>query len=342
MTTTKVKAAVLMGGISSEHKISLKTGVSVVNQLNKQKYEVIPIALSKYKKWLIYPDASEFTYHIIEDALSNKSLLSLPDFLDEFQKLEIDIVYIALHGMLGEDGVIQGLFEIMNVPYTGSGVAASALAMDKCRSQDICEFYGLKFPKYKSYNNKNKIDKIVKEVKDNFSMPVVLKPVDGGSSEATFIIKDEADIADMTAKAFEVTQNIMFQEYIKGDEVSCGVLGVNELQVLTPTQIIPLKGEFFDLEAKYVKGACDEVTPPRLPNEVIKKIQDNALKAHQILGCKGVSRTDMIISNNEIYVLETNTLPGMTETSLLPQAAAYDGIEFPELLDRIISYGFEA
>ncbi len=337
-----VKVAVLMGGISTEHGISLKTGMAVCNGLDRSRYEVLPIIITKDGSW-IFLDSKEALSQIPNFDTEKK--LSLVAALGVLEQASVDLVYIALHGLYGEDGRIQGLLDYMKIPFTGSGLFASSLAMDKARSQDICEFHGLKFPQYLSFKKSDRLkaDKILDIVKSKVGFPMVLKPVDGGSSEATFILKDGKDFEEKVEKAFSVSDTIMFQQYVKGDEVSCGVLGniEAEFQVLPPTQIIPLKGDFFDLEAKYEKGACEEVTPPRLPQDKIEKIQAIALKAHRILGCQCMSRTDMIVTENDIYVLETNTLPGMTETSLLPQAAAHIGISFSELQEKIIEFALK-
>jgi D-alanine-D-alanine ligase len=244
--------------------------------------------------------------------------------LEPLKNIQADVVFIAMHGKYGEDGTVQGFLELTGIPYTGSGVLASALAMDKIKSNELFVAHGLKIPA--QYNKK-------------ISFPCVVKPAQGGSSVGVTIVKKKAGLKKAMEVALSFDSVVLIQQYVPGIEVTCAVLdegGDAEPIALPPTQIIPREAEFFDYHAKYTPGATEEITPPRLPAQIIKKIQQTAVSAHQILGCFGMSRTDMIVAGDDIFVLETNTIPGMTETSLYPQAAAAIGISFPELLDKII------
>ena len=310
MNDKKLNLVVLMGGPSAEHDVSLATGKVILSALDKEKYNPIPVIVPKNGKWV------------------------LPE--------EANVVFIAMHGAYGEDGTVQGFLESARVPYTGSGILASALAMDKLKSNEIFAFHGLKVPEYISFSKKewekDKIE-IVAEIKEKISFPCVVKPSNCGSSVGIAIVKKIEDLENAVRSAFSYDDTVLAQKYISGAEVTCAVLdegGDKEPAALPPTQIIPKESEFFDYRAKYTAGATEEITPPRLSVEIIKKIQENALKAHEILGCSGMSRTDMIVSGEDIFMLETNTIPGMTETSLYPQAATAVGISFPKLLDKII------
>ncbi len=307
--------AVLFGGTSSERAVSLETGKNILKNLDRKKYILEPVVIGKNGKW----------------KMQGKEL-EPPDALKLAEKRGVEVVFIALHGKYGEDGTIQGLLEFLDIPYTGSGVLASALAMDKIRSSELFVLHGFLVPKFSAFSKKNR-----KKIFWAGKFPVVVKPADGGSSVGVSIVKRKSELPNAIKKAFAVSEVIMLQEYIRGDEVACGVLDVGRKPLaFPPTQIIPQKREFFDYHAKYVPGASREVTPPELPKETIRKIQNAALLAHRVLGCSGLSRTDMIVKNGKIYLLETNTIPGMTETSLCPQAAKAAGISFPELLDKII------
>lgn len=308
MENKKLNILVVSGGPSPEHEVSLKTGQVIAAALDKNKYNVKSLNLPK--AGIIFSD------------------IDLKD---------IEVVFIAMHGKFGEDGTIQGFLELAGVPYTGSGVLASALAMDKLKSAELFSFHGLGAPKYFGFSKKD-MENAQEEIKNIFSLPFVVKPRSCGSSVGITIVKKFADFERAALFAFDYDDFALAQEYISGTEVTCAILdeGNGAPIALPPTQIIPKAAEFFDYDAKYTAGATEEITPPRLPAEIIKKIQDNALLAHKILGCAGLSRTDMIVRGDEIFILETNTIPGMTETSLYPQAASAVGISFPELLDKII------
>lgn len=298
MRSQKLRVAVLAGGPSSEHEVSLKTASNVIAKLDKKKYDAQQIIISKEGKWPMPPD-----------------------------KLSADVVFIAMHGAYGEDGTVQSILEKAGMPYTGSDVAASKLGMDKRKSSEIFASNGLLVPE--SFD--------VSRCK----FPVVVKPVDGGSSVGVTIVETSDLLEDAVCEARKHSRDILIQEYIEGRELTCGVLddGLGNATALPPTEIIPVARKFFDYHSKYVVGASKEVTPPDLPEKIIKAIQEIALKAHKVIGCSGMSRTDVIIKNSEpskIYVLEINTIPGLTETSLLPQQALVAGISFTDLLDKII------
>ena len=311
----KARIAVLFGGTSSERAVSLDTGKNILKNLDRKKYISEPVVIGRNGKW----------------KMRGKELAP-PDALKLAKKRGIEAVFVALHGKYGEDGTVQGLLEFLGIPYTGSGVLASALAMDKVRSSELFAFHGLLVPKFSAFSKEDR-----RKISWAGKFPVVVKPADGGSSVGVSIIKRKSEFPRAIKKAFAASEIVMLQEYIRGNEVTCGVLDVDGKPLaFPPTQIIPQKRGFFDYHAKYVPGASREVTPPELPREIIRKIQNAALLAHRVLGCSGLSRTDMIVKNGKIYMLETNTIPGMTETSLCPQAAKAAGIGLPELLDKII------
>ena len=320
-----------MGGPSTEHEVSLMSGGVVIKNLNKNKYDVAPVTITKDKKWII-------PHH--------KKTVDVGTAMTWMQGW-VDVVFIALHGKYGEDGTVQGLFDFAEITYTGSGVLASALAMDKVKTNDLLMSHKLKVPAYVevTFHEWRKdhpayVDRVGKKI----GFPCVVKPNNGGSSVGVAIIKKQTELSKAISNAFRFDTRVMVQAFVAGDEVTCAVLDEGPAHgpvALPPTQIIPKTATFFDYKAKYTKGASEEVTPPRLPTTIIKKIQNIAVQTHAIIGCKGFSRTDMMVRGNDIFVLEINTIPGMTETSLYPQAAAVAGILLPDLLDRIINAAFK-
>jgi len=308
-----------MGGPSSEHEVSLATGQSVLDNLDRSKYEPVAITISKNKEWFI--GKREIT---------------------EQKALEgCDVIFNALHGTFGEDGKAQALMEYYGAEYTGSGICGSALAMDKLRSREIFKLAGLKVPNTlkirRGENYQALLNLFVSKVT---SFPVVVKPCSHGSSVGVQIVKDQAGLGKAIKEAFKLDGKVLVEEFIEGREITCGVLDNFDNQsvgALPITEIVPKKGhKFFDYNAKYKTGHSDEITPAFLDEEVAKEVQGIAVKAHQLLGCKAYSRTDMIIKNNDIYVLETNTLPGLTSNSLIPKAASVAGLTMTKLLDKII------
>lgn len=306
-TDYKLKIAVLMGGPSAEHEISLKTGAMVLENLDRKKYSVRAVKISKSGKWPITPAKI---------------------------KKDFDLAYIAMHGEYGEDGTIQKILDQYKIRYTGSKAKASFLGMDKAKSSTLFKKAGLNVPEF----NLIHVGKEFRNFRVDMDFPVVVKPNDRGSSVGVSIVENLARLLPAIELASKYSPNVMIQKFIKGREFTCGVLEFNgKPKAFLPTEIIPRSSKFFDYEAKYVSGASQEITPPKLFKDEIKKIQQIVIKAHKAIGVKGYSRTDMIMDAREkFYVLEINTLPGMTETSLLPQAAKAEGITFSKLLDLII------
>lgn len=303
------RIGVLMGGPSTEREISLKSGKAVYQALAKRGLEVSAIDIK--------------TDNIEENIRLIKSK-------------KIDCAFLALHGRFGEDGQIQKILEIIKIPYTGSGVLASRLAMDKIASRKILAGEGLRVPKYKtvdkiSYNTDWKIG-------NNLCLPLVIKPATHGSSIGLSIIDKEEDLKKGVVLAFRFDENIIIEEYIKGRELTVGILDDEALPVI---EIIP-KRAFFDFQAKYQPGLTDYIVPAQLDREITKKVKTLALSAHKLLGCFGCSRVDMILDTNNLpFVLEVNTIPGLTLTSLLPKAAKILGIEFDELCLKLIKLAYE-
>lgn len=301
----KIRLALIAGGKSGEREVSLAGAIGVEKALSPEKYEVRR-----------YDPATDLA-RLAADAG------------------KIDAAFVLLHGPLGEDGTMQGFLDLLGIAYQGAGVLGSALAMDKNLAKILYRQAGLTVAPWEMAQPEDQ--KNPRRLLAQLSLPVVIKPIRQGSSLGMSLANSEEELAQGLAKAFAYDSEVMVEQYVRGREITGGVLGNKELTALPIVEIIP--GEeyaFFDYEAKYKKGASREVCPAELSAEVTAGAQAIALAAHRALQLKGYSRTDMIVSADGIYVLETNTIPGMTPTSLLPQAAAAYGLSFPFLLDRLI------
>ena len=306
----KIRLALLSGGKSSEREVSLKSGDQVFAALDKNKYDI--------KRYDPQTDLNQ----LIADA-SN-----------------LDVALIIMHGRWGEDGTIQGLLDLLELPYQGSGVMASAVGMNKEVSKMLYQQAGLNVPKEMYFSRHDIINPAAVEVV--VGLPAIIKPVNEGSSIGITVAHSPDQVLDGINHALRYDHRVLVEEFVTGLEVTAAVLGNDDLQALPLVEIIPGESyHFFDHEAKYKPGATKEIVPARLSPEMTTRVQEYGLKAHQALGCRGYSRTDTIIRGDDIYVLETNTIPGMTATSLFPQAAAAAGLPFPDLLDRLVELALE-
>lgn len=306
----KIRLALLSGGKSSEREVSLKSGDQVLEALDKNKYDI-----TRY-------DPQTDLNRLIADAPN------------------LDVALIIMHGRWGEDGTIQGLLDLLELPYQGSGVMASAVGMNKEVSKMLYQQAGLKVPREIYFSRHDIINPAAVEV--IVGLPAIIKPVNEGSSFGITVAHSLEQVRDGINHALQFDHRVLVEEFVNGMEVTAAVLGNDDLQALPLVEIIPGDSyHFFDHEAKYKAGATKEIVPARLSPEMAARVQECGLKAHEALGCRGYSRTDTIICGDDIYVLETNTIPGMTATSLFPQAAAAAGIPFPELLDRLVELALE-
>ena len=347
----KINIAILMGGQSAEREVSLRTGKKIASFLDRKKYNIQLIEISKTGKWLLKKDIGQIKSHYavgvqpeIADTQTKELAAQSQSLSPEFQKQQrkIDLVFIALHGPKGEDGTVQGMLELMGLPYTGSGILASALGMDKEKALQMFKFNGLNVPKYivvgaDDLQNNNGIP--YPEKLGTRNNRIVVKPNALGSSVGITIVQNKSLLQKAIKEALEYDSKVLVEEYINGLEVTCGIIENfkgKKYFALPPVEIVPKQDKFFTYKAKYTPGATEEICPARLTPSMTRKVKQAAITAHKALGCRHYSRTDMIIKKNKIYVLEINTLPGMTETSLLPQEAKVVELEFTELLDHII------
>jgi D-alanine-D-alanine ligase len=293
------KVGVLMGGLSAEREVSLKSGAAVHQALLARGYHAIAI------------DAGR-------------------DLAAVLVQEKVETVFIALHGRYGEDGCVQGLLELMQIPYTGSGVLASALAMHKLYSKQAFTAAGILTAPFHHFRRGQQ----VRTGDLAFGLPLVVKPVQEGSSVGVSIVREEGQLEAALASAFRYDPEILVEQYIKGQEVQIGILDDRPIGAI---EIVP-KNEFYDFEAKYTDGMAEHIFPARLEPALYQKAQQTGLAAHRALGCSGCSRVDLLVTDaGECYVLEVNTLPGMTALSLLPEIAAKGaGLTFEALVERII------
>ena len=317
----KLRVAVLLGGPSEEHEVSLKSGEQVLKYLNPELYEPVRVLIARTGEW-----------EIPAKKLKNYA----------------DVAFVALHGPYGEDGTVQEVLESVGIPYTGSGAKESAFAMNKFLTTRHLREAGVNVPMDFLVTDSDWREKplgILQRIKHYFGYPVVAKPNNNGSSVGVTIVSNEGQLTPAFNEAFNVSREALIQEFIRGRELTCGVLDRGSAGTefaLLPTEIVPRVSRFFDYKAKYEEGGSEEVTPPRdLPDSVVKRIRETALQVHRLLGSRGFSRVDMILDKDgELIVLESNTIPGLTAQSLLPKAALASGITFSELVDRLIHAAF--
>jgi len=299
------KIGVLLGGPSTERDISLKSGKAVYNVFLSAGLDVVEI-------------------DIVSDDLEENAQL--------IKNSHIDVAFIALHGHFGEDGKIQALLERLDIPYTGSGPEASSLAMHKVASRQIFQRNGLNVPRYKVFSE----IKAAQEPKMPF--PLVVKPASHGSSIGLSIVNDKEQLLPALEVAFQLDRQVIVEEYIKGREFTVGIFG----QMALPVIEIKPKNIFFDFAAKYQPGLTEYIVPAKIDEDIKDILQKDAFTAHQSLGCFGFSRVDMLLnsSDNQVYILELNSIPGLTENSLLPKAARAAGIDFLDLCKELVRQAY--
>lgn len=307
----KLRIALLAGGKSGEREVSLKGAEGVAKALDPLKYEVHR-----------YDPADDMA------KLANEAA-------------NIDMVFILLHGLFGEDGTVQGFLDLLGLPYQGSGVLGSAMAMDKDTAKTLYKVHSLPVAEWAMATSTD-IDTPTHLI-EALGLPLVVKPVRQGSSLGMSIAHSATELASAIRLAFEHDNQVMTERFIQGREITVGVIGNKELTPLPLVEIVPgSEHPFFDYQAKYLPGASREICPADFPDHIVQNAQNYAVTAHRALKLRGYSRTDMIVDTDEnIWILETNTIPGMTPTSLLPQAAAAAGLPFASLLDRLIELALE-
>jgi D-alanine-D-alanine ligase len=361
----KIRVGILFGGASDEREISLASGLMIAENLPKDRYEVR--LLDTLALMARHPALSPELRDKAHALQTSKPLRSLPPpdlssaMRDQVERAEslarsaqealageddkgIDVAFLALHGKYGEDGTIQGFLELSGTPYTGSGVLASALAMDKVMAKRVLLAEGIPVPRGVHLTSADLVRDASGAIAGaNALLPAVVKPSKQGSSVGMSLVDAKEAMETAVRMALQHDDEVLVEERIFGREITVGVLGTpggNGAEALPVVEIVP-KRAFFDYKAKYDPDQCDEICPARIPDETRDMVQALAVRAHRALSCRGYSRTDMILGPRGPVVLEVNTLPGMTMNSLLPKAAKAAGIPFGELLHRIVSLALE-
>jgi D-alanine-D-alanine ligase len=296
----KKKIGVMMGGLSREREISLKTGKAILKALTEKGYTACAIDVNQ-------------------------------DVAETLIKKKIECAFVALHGRFGEDGTIQGMLELMRIPYTGSGVLSSALAIHKIMSKKIFLHEKIPTPPFEVIQRQDLGKDPLKNI--SLSLPLVVKPAREGSTIGISIVRKEEDLVPSLKEAGKYDEEILVEKFMKGKEITVGILEDIPLPII---EIVPKSG-FYDYHSKYTKGETQYIIPARIPREKYLYAQEVSLKAFQALGCSGCARVDLMTDeNDDSFVIDINTMPGMTETSLLPKAANYVGITFEDLVERIL------
>lgn len=300
MRVTDKKIGVLMGGLSSEREVSLASGEAVLEALREKSYDAVAVDIGR--------DAAE-----------------------QLRKLGVGVAFNALHGTYGEDGAIQGMLDVLGIPFTGSGVLASAVGMHKVVSKVMFEAHGLTVGPYAVIGAKER--GAVKTVPGDIGFPAVVKPCAEGSSVGVSIVTNQDEFDPAMDIAFRYGDDVLIEKFIAGKEIQVGILGEKALGAI---EIVP-KEAFYNYRAKYEAGMSDHFFPARIPDALYRRTLEAGLIAHRALGCRGYSRVDFIVNDGgDRYILELNTLPGMTATSLLPEIAKGVGISFPDLVEEIL------
>jgi D-alanine-D-alanine ligase len=306
------KVAILFGGPSSEHEVSVSSAKNILENINRGLFEVLEVFITK--------DCD----YVIDGVCFNET-----EGIQEIKKRNIDVVFPMLHGAYGEDGTLQKKLEEVSIPFIFSSSHASSLAIDKHKTNEILHSHAILVPQSAVITKINPRHDCV--------YPIIVKPIDEGSSVGLFKCNNDSEYRNSLEKIFKNHTQMLVQDFVEGREFTCGVIEKhNEVIPLVATEIVVTQGELFDYGAKYTVDGCEEITPADVSEETMKRIQNCAISCHTLLGCKSLSRTDMILQGEDLYVLEINTIPGMTKTSFIPAEAKACGCSMRELITILI------
>lgn len=347
----KVKVAVIFGGCSNEYEVSLQSAYSVITHMDQQKYEIITIGITHEGQWLRYTGDLEKiqqnSWHQAPDdcvpvAISPSRYANK---LLEFKNGQVvetlfDIAFPILHGKNGEDGTLQGLLEMAGIPFVGCDTLSSALCMDKDRAHKLVEHAGIQTPASVVFSRNVRSDEWLNKT-DHLSYPLFVKPVKSGSSIGISLVQGREDLYAAIEQAFYHDQRVIVEECIDGFEVGCAILGNEELTIGEVDEI-ELQTGYFDFTEKYSLATSKIIMPARIDHETAARVKEAATKIYQILGCSGLARVDLFLTKNqEIFFNEVNTFPGFTEHSRYPKMMKGIGLEFSEIIDKLIQLGLE-
>ncbi len=350
----KQKICVLFGGVSSEHEVSLMSATSVIRNIPADRYEVIPVGITKKGRWLYYPGPVE---HLADGSWERypdcvPAFLS-PDAVDRglvkcengaFSLMKIDAVFPVLHGRGGEDGTVQGLLELAGIPYVGCGVLSSALCMDKAAANLVMDASGIDRCEwdYMTRSELGEFDAIADRLEQKLGWPIFVKPANAGSSVGISKAADRAALREAVNLALAHDSRIVFERFVRGQEVECAVSGNEALVAVGPGEILASQ-EFYTYDDKYIAGTSRVAIPAHLSEEKLAEVREIAQRAYRALCCTGLARVDFFVEEGTGRVLlnEINTLPGFTDISMYPKLMIHSGMSYGELLDRLIRLAFE-
>lgn len=352
---SKQRVAIIFGGVSSEHEVSLMSATSIINNIPEDKYEVVCLGITKKGRWLYYPGdvsllvSGKWENHpdcvpafICPDANVHGIVKLLPD--GSASTLKIDVAFPVLHGKNGEDGTIQGLFALAGIPFVGCDTASSAVCMDKVFTKTIMDQNGIPNAKwlYTTKNQMDQFDEFAQAVEEKLHYPVFVKPANAGSSVGVNKATDKESLKSAVQIALANDSKVLVEEAIVGKEIECAVLGNENPEASLPGEIVPCN-EFYDYEAKYLAGTSELHIPARVDKATIEKIRETAIRAYKVWGCSGLARVDFFVrsSDGAIILNEPNTLPGFTSISMYPKLFEYCGIPYPRLIDQLIQLALE-
>jgi D-alanine-D-alanine ligase len=320
----RLRVAILAGGRSSEHDISLASARSVLESLDPERYEVVTVAIGREGRWELGSGDGSVAETLPVPAANAPATLG-----------SVDVVLPILHGPFGEDGTVQGLLELAGIPYVGAGVAASALCMDKDLFKKVLRDSGIPVARHVALRDGDSAE-------NPFGFPCFVKPARLGSSVGITKAHDEGELTEAVALAFRHDDKILIEEFLDGIEVEVGVLGNREPVASIPGQIVPLGHEWYDYSSKYDEGGMDLVIPPELPDEVLEQVQRIAVESFRVTECEGMARVDcFVVDGDRVVVNELNTIPGFTSTSVYAKLFEASGVPYEELLKRLIALAVE-
>jgi D-alanine-D-alanine ligase len=354
MTKRKIRVAVLFGGRSAEHEVSLQSARSIVSALDKKKYRIMLVGISRQGMWTLY-DRSSFLRHAddpkrIALAGAGRPVALVPGpqgarlvtLAGARRSLAVDAVFPVLHGPYGEDGTVQGLVKLAGAAFVGAGVTGSAVGMDKDVMKRLLRDAGLPVGKFLVFERRERAAVTFNGVRKAVGSPMFVKPACLGSSVGISKARSSAELGRAVKKAFRYDDKIIIEEFIDGREIECSVLGNDRPRASLPGEIVP-QHEFYSYEAKYLdeKGAL-LVVPADLPRAVVSRVRDLAVKACRVLCCEGMARVDMFLGpGGRLFVNEINTIPGFTRISMYPKLWEASGLAYPGLLDRLVELALE-
>lgn len=346
----RTKLGVIFGGTSTEHNVSIVSGTSIIKNLNKEKYEIYPIYIDLKGEWFKYTYNNE-EFKVGDEIIGTEKIENIVKYLKE-----LDIVFPVLHGLYGEDGTIQGMLELLKIPYVGTKVLGSSICMDKAYAKVIFDKANISQAEYiyiRKYNDKYiyiekdfteeilDINGIIKNVLDKIKFPMFVKPSNAGSSVGISKVENETELIKAIEYAGKFDNKILIEEGIQGREVECAVFGNEEVQTSCLGEILSAD-EFYSFNAKYQNQESKTVIPADLPEELSNEVRKIAKKAYKATDCKGLARVDFFVDdkNNKIYINEINTIPGFTQISMYPKLWEQTGVNYSDLLDKLIELAY--